>query len=288
MLFAILSVQLTAQSRISRDEYIETYSGAAIAEMINYGIPASITLAQGILESGDGNSELAQKAKNHFGIKCRGDWTGPSVKHHDDKRNECFRKYESVAESYRDHSLFLVNSPRYSFLFDLPQTDYKNWAQGLQKAGYATNSKYASLLIRLIEENQLFLFDHMDLVDENVLSTGAPLVVMTHPNKIDYVIVGQGDSWESISRQTETYVWELMKYNELRYDDVLHPGDIIFLQPKRKKAKTKHHEVKEGEDMYTISQKHGIQLNELYRKNLMAPGEQPLVGETLFLKKTKK
>ena len=128
----------------------------------------------------------------------------------------------------------------------------------------------------------------MDLVDENVLSTGAPLVVMTHPNKIDYVIVGQGDSWESISRQTETYVWELMKYNELRYDDVLHPGDIIFLQPKRKKAKTKHHEVKEGEDMYTISQKHGIQLNELYRKNLMAPGEQPLVGETLFLKKTKK
>jgi LysM repeat protein len=276
------------QGRISRQDYIQTYSEAAVSEMMDYGIPASITLAQGILESGDGNSDLAQRANNHFGIKCRGDWDGPSVKHHDDKRNECFRKYDDVFESYRDHSLFLVNSPRYAFLFDLPNTDYKSWAHGLQKAGYATNPKYASLLIRLIEENQLYQYDHMDLIDENGISTGAPLVVMSHPNKIDYIIVGEGDSWESISAQTDTHIWELMKYNELRYDDELKAGDLLFLQPKRKKAKVKYHEVREGENMYTIAQKYGIQLDELYKKNLMSPGEQPNIGQTLFLKKTKK
>ena len=288
-LIAILVVQLAfGQDRITRSQYVNMYKDMAISEMMTYGIPASITLAQGILESGDGNSDLAEKGNNHFGIKCSGDWDGPSVKHDDDKRNECFRKYEDVSESYRDHSLFLLNSPRYSFLFDLPQTDYKNWAQGLSKAGYATNPKYASLLIRIIEENGLYSYDLMEVVDENSLPTSAPLVIMSHPNKIDYVIAGEGDDWVDVAEQTETYVWELMKYNELRYDYELQAGDILFLQPKRKKAKVKYHKVVSGDSMYSIAQKYGIELDELYKKNHMKPGSQPKIGETLHLKKEKK
>ncbi|MEO0403418.1 MAG: glucosaminidase domain-containing protein [Bacteroidota bacterium] len=151
---------LANEGRISRSQYIDQWSEEAVYQMVTYKIPASITLAQGILESGDGNSELARKANNHFGIKCHSDWKGKKVYHDDDKKGECFRHYKSAKESFDDHSDFLLRK-RYSSLFDLKITDYKGWAKGLKKCGYATSSKYATLLIKIIEENDLTRFDKM-------------------------------------------------------------------------------------------------------------------------------
>ena len=158
VLFLLLfSFQLNAQN-ITRNEYITKYKDEAIYQMTKYKIPASITLAQGILESGDGNSELAKKSNNHFGIKCHSNWEGDRVYHNDDKKNECFRKYNQVKDSFDDHSEFLLK-PRYAALFEYPLTDYKSWARGLKKAGYATNPNYAKLLIKIIKENDLDQFD---------------------------------------------------------------------------------------------------------------------------------
>ena len=165
LLFSVfLSLAAAAQNgrKMTRKEYIDTYKELAMREMVNTRIPASITLAQGILESGDGNSTLARKANNHFGIKCH-DWKGKRVKYDDDKRNECFRKYKSVEESYKDHSEFLSTRYRYAFLFDYEQYDYKAWAKGLKKAGYATSPTYSKALIKLIEENELYVYDQQVL-----------------------------------------------------------------------------------------------------------------------------
>ncbi len=155
--FCLAVLSASAQD-MTRAEYIAKYKGLAIAEMQQYGIPASITMAQGILESGDGNSELARKAKNHFGIKCHSTWTGKKVYHDDDEAQECFRKYPTVGASYKDHSVFLQKA-RYANLFELAITDYKGWAKGLKKAGYATNPKYPDLLIKIIEDHQLYALD---------------------------------------------------------------------------------------------------------------------------------
>ena len=162
--------------------------------MKEYGIPASITLAQGILESGDGNSELATKANNHFGIKCHSDWTGESMKYDDDRRNECFRVYSDARESFKDHSLFLSERSRYATLFDLDPIDYKGWARGLKKAGYATDPKYADRLIDLIERHELYRYDtNLDLVvpmaKDSAYFDRNSLVVTYHPNKIKYVLL---------------------------------------------------------------------------------------------------
>src|SRR5690554_5416321 len=161
-LFISSSTIAQSAKRISRAEYISMYKDDAIREMHRSGVPASITLAQGILESGDGNSALARKANNHFGIKCHGDWKGKTYYQDDDEKDECFRKYKSVLESFRDHSEFL-KKPRYAFLFELKPTDYKGWAKGLKKAGYATNPRYPQLLIKIIEENNLHQYDLVKL-----------------------------------------------------------------------------------------------------------------------------
>ena len=144
---------------IERKDYIKEYNSLAIKEMKRSGIPASITLAQAMLESDNGNSTLARKANNHFGIKCHSSWKGAKVYHDDDKRNECFRKYKSIYSSYIDHSDFITNNNRYQFLFELSLSDYKAWAKGLQKAGYATSRTYAELLIKIIDNNQLYVYD---------------------------------------------------------------------------------------------------------------------------------
>ena len=157
ILFIIYALTVSAQNKT--EQYIEQYSQIAVDEMNRYNIPASITLAQGILESGNGESRLATQGNNHFGIKCHGNWNGKTIIADDDEKGECFRKYNKVAESYRDHSLFLTERGRYSFLFDYNKTDYKKWAKGLKKAGYATNPKYPTLLIDLIEKYDLSRFD---------------------------------------------------------------------------------------------------------------------------------
>ena len=284
-----------AERRITRDEYIETYKDDAIREMMKSGVPASITLAQGILESGDGNSPLAVYGKNHFGVKCHSGWTGESMRLDDDAKDECFRKYETVYESYRDHSDFLVTRSRYDFLFDLKITDYKGWAKGLKKAGYATNPKYADMLIMLIEKNDLNQYDNYAKVPPRKLSKkrSSKLLASTNArtiklhNHIKYIMVKEGDTFYRIAQDFEMNLWQLYKYNDLNKGDVLKVGDVIYLQPKRNKSKEKFHTVRQGETMRDISQMYGVKLKKLYKKNLLIVGTQPNVGDKIFLKNKK-
>ncbi len=317
--------------RMEREQYIRRYAPLAIEEMERTGIPASITMAQALLESDNGNSYLAVYGKNHFGIKCHKDWTGKKIYYDDDARHECFRKYNDVEESYRDHSDFLRSKSRYDFLFELDPMDYKAWARGLKKAGYATNPHYASLLIRIIEENRLYELDREGLkalrdgrmasapsvsqgaaarpsgevagtasdvreqvsqppaaLEEEgfVISAGRRHQVLIN-NRVNYIIVRPGDTFESLTRELGLVPGELPKYNELDKHAELTPGQILYLQPKRRQAELgkKEHVVKEGETMYSISQKYAIKLKYLYEMNHMKPGEEPLPGQHLRLRK---
>lgn len=282
-----------AERRMTRSEYIDTYKDDAIREMQRSGVPASITLAQGILESGDGNSPLAVYGKNHFGIKCHSGWKGKTMHLDDDKKNECFRKYKDVYESYRDHSDFLSTRSRYDFLFELKVTDYKGWAKGLKKAGYATNPKYANLLIKLIEDHELYQYDSYGKVPprkikKNRTSTSlaiasATRIIRLH-NNIKYVKVQEGDTYQEITRDYNMNLWQILKYNDLNKGDALSEGDIIYLQPKKNKAAEEFHIVKEGETMRDISQFYGVKLKKLYKKNNLIVGTQPNTGDKILLR----
>ncbi|MBE0675345.1 MAG: glucosaminidase domain-containing protein [Bacteroidales bacterium] len=269
------------------------------------GVPASIKLAQGMIESDHGRSRLARLANNHFGIKCHSDWRGPTIYHDDDARGECFRKYNSPEQSFRDHSDFLVNGSRYKELFLLDQTDYKGWARGLKKAGYATNPAYADMLIRKIEENSLYLFDNARgqvSVGTGSGSTSAPAREsfsiagsrysasvaqrVMQRNRVDFFIAGENDTFETITRDFDLLSWELERYNEKPLEELLVPGKAIFLQPKRKKAEpgVRYHVVREGETMYAVSQLYAIKLQNLYQMNFMEEGTEPETGRRLNLR----
>ena len=271
----ILSNSVFGQE-ISRKEYIEKYSSLAVKQMHQYKIPASITLAQGILESNNGNSRLAVKANNHFGIKCHG-WEGKKIFADDDKKNECFRNYKDVLESFVDHSLFLNKYSRYEFLFDYKITDYISWAKGLKKAGYATNSKYPELLIKIIEENKLYQFDR-EKIDKNLIS-GKRNIYM-HPNKIKYVISQNQETYETIAKSLNIKLKQILKYNDDKKLSVLKVGTKVFIQPKRNRSKQRTHVVKKGEDLRSISQTYGIKMksfkkrNELILKNGLNNGDK--------------
>jgi LysM repeat protein len=258
----ILSNSVFGQE-ISRKEYIEKYSSLAVKQMHQYKIPASITLAQGILESNNGNSRLAVKANNHFGIKCHG-WEGKKIFADDDKKNECFRNYKNVLESFVDHSLFLNKYSRYEFLFDYKITDYKSWARGLKKAGYATNSKYPELLIKIIEENKLYQFDR-EKIDKNLIS-GKRNIYM-HPNKIKYVISQNQETYETIAKSLNIKLKQILKYNDDKKLSVLKVGTKVFIQPKRNRSKQRTHVVNKGEDLRLISQTYGIKMKSLKKRN---------------------
>lgn len=283
-----------AERRITREEYIETYKEDAIREMQRSGVPASITLAQGILESGDGNSPLAVYGRNHFGIKCHSDWSGKSMRLDDDKKNECFRKYNDVYESFKDHSDFLTGRSRYAFLFDLKITDYKGWAKGLKKAGYATNPKYANMLIQLIERHQLYQYDSYGKVPPRKMSkkrssaglakTKVTRTIKLH-NRIKYIRAKEGDNLYRIAQENNMNLWQILKYNDLNKGDKLEVGEVVYLQPKKNKAKEDYHVVKEGETMRDISQLYGVKLKKLYKKNNLVLGSQPRVGERISLRK---
>ncbi len=291
----LFNVLLIAQSsdRMTRSEYFETYKDMAIHEMRRSGVPASITLAQGALESGDGNSTLAKRANNHFGIKCHNDWTGRKVYQDDDARNECFRKYASVEDSYRDHSDYLRAKSRYAFLFELDITDYKGWAKGLKKAGYATNPTYAEKLIDIIEKFDLHRFDrNLDKVKpSHSRPTPYPNKVLSRNimerNRVKYIIADAGDTYESLTDELGKMSWEIPDYNDIANPDSLVAGQLVYLQPKRNKAELgkNTHTVKEGETMYTISQLYAIKLPRLYLMNDMSPGTRPSVGTVLQLRK---
>jgi LysM repeat protein len=297
----ILPGKVTSQ-QTTRKEYIDQYRDWAIDEMKRSGIPASVTLAQGMLESNNGNSTLATRGNNHFGIKCH-DWKGKSIRQDDDKRNECFRKYKSARDSYIDHSNFLMNSPRYSFLFELDQTDYKGWAKGLKQAGYATSPTYASALIRIIEENELDQFDSgkirrrrtddTETIPEVTDIDGFEIEIdhrkILMRNRIDYIIVKAEDTYQSLTRELEMMPYELAQYNEIPRDSKLEKGQVLYLQPKRGKASVEfsYHTVEARETMYDISQMYGIKLKKLYQLNLMNPGEEPGPGDEIHLRKKK-
>lgn len=262
--------------RMTRQDYIAKYKDYAVIEMHRSGVPASITLSQGILESSNGNSRLAMQGNNHFGIKCKSDWTGKTIYADDDAPNECFRAYENVLESYRDHSNFLRDNWRYHPLFELDQTDYKGWARGLRKAGYATNKKYDDLLIHLIEENELYKYDL------EPLPGGGEQVVIVE-NNIPAVYVREGDNVDNIARSNDLKPRQIYRWNDMPNGSEVHQGDIVYLKPKRRRGGTKYHIVKEGESMYQISQMYGIKLKHLYKKNRMEPGSQPIPGQKLYM-----
>ena len=286
LILIISCLTLQAQTRNKQyEDYIKKYRELAVEEMKKYHIPASITLAQGLLESGAGQSTLARKSNNHFGIKCGGDWTGKTVSHDDDARGECFRAYKHPKDSYEDHSKFLAGRPRYASLFKLKITDYKGWARGLKKAGYATNPRYADQLIGIIELYELYKYDeknYLKWIKKN------PNPHQTYiANDLLYIVVREGDSWKSISKEFDISQKKLRKYNDLYKGYALQVGDILYLEKKNRKADKEHivHVLRAGESMYSISQKYGIRLKNLYKLNKMdeeAPA--PEVGTILRLR----
>ncbi len=290
-LFITLGVSAAKPKKLTRSEYINVYKDLAMSEMSRTGIPASITLAQGILESGDGNSSLAQKSNNHFGIKCH-DWTGPSVKHDDDRRNECFRKYKDPEQSYIDHSDFLTQKSRYASLFELPADDYKGWAKGLKKAGYATSPTYAKALIGIIEDNNLSQYDEIVIAGKkeekknvSVAKVGTNRKVF-YNNRVKYIVAKEGDTYTKLTDELSLFDWQLPKYNEVSLLDTLRAGDKVYLQPKRNRGygKYKTHLVNAGESLHSISQQYGIKEEKLRLKNNIALQAEPAPGVVLLLK----
>ena len=257
-------------------DYFDMWAEVAVQQMIQYRIPASITLAQGVLESGAGKSELARRANNHFGIKCNG-WTGRKSYHDDDERGECFRAYDNAYQSYVDHSVFLLSSRRYSRLFDLKRSDYKGWAKGLKACGYATSPTYAKRLIEIIEAYDLHRYDKLNTFDKTkvgMMAQGMMRQVFSF-NKNYYVRARRGDTFKTIADDVDVSYRKLARYNERDKKDVLEEGEIVWLEKKRSKApkefKNRPHRVEPGESMYTISQRYGIRLKKLYKMNKLSP-----------------
>lgn len=286
-----LSICAQTVRNSSFERYIEKYKTIAIEQMQTHGIPASITLAQGLLESGAGNSELAKQSNNHFGIKVGSDWNGDYVTHHDDYRDERFRKYATVRDSYEDHSQFLLK-PRYQRLFRLSILDYKGWARGLKACGYATSPTYADRLIGIIELYNLNDLDEdprfpkIDL-REPVYEDNIHLTYYTviSNNNIPCVVSRKGDTWETLSTDLKVKISKLLTYNEAYKDIPIPEGTYIYLKKKASKGpasmKGQWHKIGEGESMYSISQKYGIQIAKLYKMNFKDEDYIPEVGDIL-------
>jgi hypothetical protein len=303
--------------KITTAQYIEMYAPIAQREMEAYKIPASIKLAQGILESSSGNSPLAKEAKNHFGIKCKKNWTGPTYIQDDDEKNECFRKYETVLASYEDHSQFLKANQRYADLFKLELNDYKGWAHGLKAAGYATNPQYAPLLIKTIEENRLYEFDKPGNLPEfktpekekpkpsqtiapvtqkpiKNSSTGADLPdfeVRKHGKYgirerygVEYVTAQKGDSYDNIAKALEMMSWQLSLYNDAEKNKKLFEGEIVYIQPKRRKAGDESYTAKTSETLWDVSQKFAVKQSRLAKLNELNEDAKLKAGQTIKLR----
>lgn len=383
IIFVCLLVPFIMFAQEDREvEYIRKYAKLAVSEMHSYKIPASITLAQGILETGGGQSRLAEKANNHFGIKCKKEWTGETITHDDDAIGECFRKYNSVEESYRDHSKFLAERPYYKNLFKLDLYDYKAWSHGLKRAGYATNPRYGYILISKIKKHKLYEFDRINLdeVDSKLVSLyGKPpydraedeVIVATksliepfaesndldtdklnlieeskaikkleeaektankindkasdkedikqvaeakpktekvvrkhsrtkkmhvpkrrlsprarlkrHPIGREYIIVNEGETLQEIAKMYRADIDNLLRFNELEKPEDLQAGQYVFFARKKGKGAKKTYKVQQGDTMYLISQKAGMRLSRLYSRNNMEEGQEPKVGEVLYL-----
>jgi LysM repeat protein len=317
MLFVLGRMMAGAQPSTDVIDYINNYKKLAMDEMERTGVPASITLAQGIHETYAGKSELVLKSNNHFGIKCKDYWTGKKVYHDDDARGECFRKYDDPALSYRDHSDFLKAGQRYAFLFKLDPEDYKSWALGLKKAGYATNPKYGPIIIKLIEEYNLQQYTLIALgkmaPEEEVLAVNPkpstnipadisafvkqqePLQEIPPPPAINYpsgeftinntkvIYAKQGTSLLAIAQEHDIPLSKLLEYNDMENEEVLIKNQLIYLQRKRRTGSNEVHIVANGETLHDISQAEAIRLENLLEYNKLHKSVQPAVGEKLYL-----
>ena len=312
LLLLMAALQASAQ-KATPDEYIQAYKDLAISEMIRTGVPASITLAQGIHESESGNSNLVKRSNNHFGIKCKTTWTGEKVYHTDDAVGECFRKYTKSEDSYRDHSDFLKNNQRYAGLFSLAPIDYRGWAYGLKKAGYATNNQYAPLLVSLVERYNLTQYDlialnrvpkETEMAVKNIppaapeTVTGQPgteapvkTEMAAWPDKVFYinetkvVFAKQGVSLLALAQKHEIELSRLLDFNDLdEKTDILDTDQLVYLQRKRKQGVTEMHIVKHGESLYDIAQTEGVRLDALLALNHLEEDAAPETGEKIYLR----
>ena len=314
-LLAISCVAVYAQTRQTREEYIEKYKSIAVAHMEKYGIPASITMAQGILESDAGNSALSLSSNNHFGIKCKKSWTGRKVYYDDDAKGECFRAYPSVEASYEDHALFLDSSPRYDSLFSYPSNDYRSWARGLKAAGYATAPDYAERLVAIIEKYKLYILDQAD--GSAIYSSGkhakqnaewfaqqssSPNQQMEDPfnvtinahkgysiyrvNHTCYVLAKEDDTYESLSKIFAISESNLCKFNDVNRRAVLTKGSIVFIERKKGAWLSQQllHTASHGQTLHSISQSYGIRLRRLARLNRTRPSRPLEVDQTIRLR----
>ncbi|MCW3114009.1 MAG: mannosyl-glycoprotein endo-beta-N-acetylglucosamidase [Segetibacter sp.] len=318
----LLSSAFGQSDKLRIQSYVNSYKELAISEMLRTGVPASVTLAQGILETAGGQSDLASMANNHFGIKCKSEWTGETMHHDDDAKNECFRKYPSVEDSYKDHSDFLRTRPMYAFLFKLDPTDYEGWAKGLKRAGYATSPTYAQQLIRLIVENdlqsyslaamqrkesgdELFatgsmaqratedddtedkiapVFIAKPIAKENLKSSKYPVNSVFNINEAKVIYAAAGTSLLALANNYNVGLKKLIEFNDLEPTDILTSSQLIFLQKKSKKGTKDVHVVEADESIHDIAQKEGIQLTSVMEYNGLQKGMQPATGEKIYLK----
>jgi len=307
LLLTLVFSSFFAKAQSSYEEqvraYIDAYKGISIQEMRSYGIPASIKLAQAILESRAGQSILAKEANNHFGIKCHKEWTGKTYRMDDDTPDECFRKYDNAVESFRDHSEFLSTRDRYKFLFSIDVQNYQAWAYGLKSAGYATNPKYPDLLINLIERYSLQAYDLREgdipaivttVADGNLMEAYASLFTYFGPgpnnrkvyinNHVQCTMALDNDDLLKIARDFKLSASDLMDFNDLQRAGGLKQGQAVYLEKKQRKAIQKVHVVGNNQTLWEISQVYGIRLENLYRKNLLPEGYEPPAGKVLRLK----
>ena len=318
LLCALVGVSAgVAQERQPREEYVEKYKAIAIAHMERYGIPASITMAQGILESDSGNSRLSLTSNNHFGIKCKKSWTGDKVYYDDDAKGECFRAYPSVEASYEDHADFLDQSPRYDSLFAYPADDYRSWARGLKACGYATAPDYAERLVKIIESMKLYLLDkengnkiyaaaksatantetwwesNIATSDEQINPNAFRVTVNSHKgygvyrsNHTFYVVAKEGDTFESVGDIFDISPKMLRKFNDVAKDGKLSKGDIVYIERKKTQwlGNVMQHKVVRDENIYSLSQAYGIRLKSLKKLNRMREGADVKKGDIIRLK----
>ena len=317
LLLAVGVVSLSAAERQTREEYVEKYKAIAIAHMERYGIPASITMAQGILESDSGNSRLSRSSNNHFGIKCKKSWTGDRVYHDDDAKGECFRAYPSVEASYQDHADFLDQSPRYDSLFAYSADDYRSWARGLKAAGYATAPDYAERLVKIIESMKLYLLDkengnkiyaaaksakanteqwwesNIATSDEQINPNAFRVTVNSHKgygvyrtNHTFYIVAKENDTYESVGKIFDISPRTLRKFNDVAKDAQLKKGDIVYIDRKKTQwlGNVMQHKVVRDENLYSLSQSYGIRLKSLAKLNRMRSNEEVKKGDIIRLK----
>ena len=317
---AVAASNMQAQTNEAVEAYVTQYKQLAIDEMIRTGVPAAITLAQGILESNAGQCSLTQQSNNHFGIKCKEDWVGKVVYHDDDRRGECFRRYNSAEDSYRDHSDFLKNRPNYAPLFNIDVTDYKDWAYGLKKAGYATNPAYATSLITTIEKYDLEQYTDIALNQSNQLNVASSNVqsqqniefknasyasnqdapqdnasysdeILKHPinsifriNETNVLFANEGTSLFAVATQYNIPYKKLLEYNDLDNVDILQQPTLIYLEKKQKRGSKEYHVVSGNEDLHDIAQEEGIQLESLLAYNNLQKNNQPKPGDKILLR----